>query len=57
MTCEVMEAYEGEHLSHIRLYEFVHITKKGRMSVIEVSFSQGPQLVAWIKGVVKHHSS
>jgi hypothetical protein len=42
MTCKVMEAYEGEHLSHILVYEFEHITKKGGMYVIKVSFSHGP---------------
>ena len=42
MTCKVMEAYEGEHLSHILVYEFEHIMKKGGMCVIKVSFSQGP---------------
>jgi hypothetical protein len=40
MTCKVMEAYEGEHLSHILVYDFGHITKKGGMCVIKVSFSQ-----------------
>ena len=47
MTCKVMEAYEGEHLSHILVYEFEHITKKGGMCVIKVSFSQGP---GWFHG-------
>jgi hypothetical protein len=47
MTCNVMEAYEGEHLSHILVYEFEHITKKGGMCVIKVSFSQGP---GWYHG-------
>jgi len=40
MTFKVMEAYEGEHLSNILVYEFEHITKKGGMCVIKVSFSQ-----------------
>jgi hypothetical protein len=47
MTCKVMEAYEGEHLSHILVYEFEHITKKGGMCVIKVTFSQGP---GWFHG-------
>jgi hypothetical protein len=47
MTCKVMEAYEGEHLSHIPVYKFEHITKKGRICVIKVSFSQGP---GWFHG-------
>ena len=47
MTCKVMEAYEGEHLSHILVYEFEHITKKGGMCVIKVSFSQG---LGWFHG-------
>jgi hypothetical protein len=47
MTCKVMEAYEGEHLSHILVYKFEDITKKGGMCVIEVSFSQGP---GWFHG-------
>jgi len=42
MTCKGFEAYEGERLSHILVYECEHITKKGGMYVIEVSFSQGP---------------
>ena len=42
MTCNVMEAYEGEHLSHIVVYEFGHITMKGGICMIEISFSQGP---------------
>jgi len=29
MTFQVMEAYKGEHLSHIPGYEFEHITKEG----------------------------
>jgi hypothetical protein len=47
MTCKVMEMYEGEHLSHIVVYEFEHITKKGGMCVIMVSFSQG---LGWFQG-------
>ena len=47
MTCKVMEAYEGEHLSHILVYEFEHITKKGGMCVIKVSLCQGPD---WFHG-------
>jgi hypothetical protein len=41
MTYKVMEAYEGEHQSHMLVYEFEHITKKGRMCVIKVALSQG----------------
>jgi hypothetical protein len=48
MTCKVMEVYEGEHLFHILVYEFEHITKKGGMCVIKVSFSQGP---GWFHGL------
>jgi len=47
MTCKVIDVYEGEHLSNILVYEFEHITKKGGMCVIEVSFSQGP---GWFHG-------
>jgi hypothetical protein len=47
MTCKVMEAYEGEHLFHVLVYEFEHITKKSGMCVIKVSFSQGP---GWFHG-------
>jgi len=47
MTCKVMEAYEGEYLSHILVYEFEHITKKGGMCVSKVSVSQGP---GWFHG-------
>jgi hypothetical protein len=42
MTCKVMDAYQGEHLSHILVYAFEHITKKDRMCVIQDFFSQGP---------------
>jgi len=41
-----MEAYEGEHLSNILVYEFEHITKKGGMCVIKDSFSQ----LGWFHG-------
>jgi len=47
-TIKVMGAHEGEHLSNILVYEFEHITKKGRMCVIKVSFSQGP---GWFHGL------
>jgi hypothetical protein len=47
MTCKVMEAYDGEHLSHLLVYEFELISKKGRMCVIKVSFSQNP---GWFLG-------
>ena len=47
MICKVMEAYKGERISNMLVYEFEHITKKGRMCVIKVSFSQGP---GWIHG-------
>jgi len=47
MSCKVINAYEVEHLSNILLYEFEHITKKGRMCVIKVSFSQGS---GWFHG-------
>jgi hypothetical protein len=40
-------SYDGEHLSHTLVYEFEHITMKGRMFVIKVSFSQGP---GWFHG-------
>jgi len=46
MTRKVMEAYEGEHLSITLVYEFEHISKKGRMCVIKVSFSQ----LGWFHG-------
>jgi hypothetical protein len=39
MTGKVIEAYEGEHVSNILVHEFRHITKKGGMCVIKVSFS------------------
>jgi len=38
MICKVMEAYEGEHLSNTLVYEFEHITMKGGICVIKVSF-------------------
>jgi len=41
MTCKVMEAYEGEHLSHILVSKFEHKTNQDGMSLIKVSFSQG----------------
>jgi len=44
---KVMGAHESEHLSNILVYESVHITKKGGMLVIKVSFSQGP---GWFHG-------
>jgi len=47
MTCEVIDAYEGEHIAIILVYEFEHIRKKGGMCVIEVSFSQG---AGWFHG-------
>jgi hypothetical protein len=47
MTCKVMEAYEGEHLSHILVYEFEHKAKQGQMCVIKVSFSEGS---GWFHG-------
>jgi len=34
------EPNKGEHLSKFLVYEFKHITKKGRMWVIMMSFSQ-----------------
>ena len=40
MTCKVIDAYKGEHLFNILLYGFEHMTKKGGMCVIKVSFSQ-----------------
>jgi len=39
MTCKVREAYEGEHLSNTLAHEFEHLTKKGGMFVIMISFS------------------
>jgi len=47
MTCKVTDAYEGEYLSNFSIYDFQYITKKGRMCVIMVSFSQGP---GWFQG-------
>jgi len=46
-TVKVMGAYEGEHLPNILVYEFKHITKKGGMCVIMVSFSLG---LVWFHG-------
>ena len=40
MIVKVMEADELEPLSNILVYELEHITKKGGMSVIKVTFSQ-----------------
>jgi len=40
MTIEVIEGVHGEIHSNILVYEFEHITKKGVMCVIKVSFSQ-----------------
>jgi hypothetical protein len=57
MICIVIDAYEGEHRSNILVYEFEQITKKDGMCVNKVSFSHGPGLVSWIKGVVKQHRS
>jgi len=28
MTCKLIDAYNGDHLSNIPVYEFEHITKK-----------------------------
>jgi len=47
MTCKVIDVYEGEHLSNMLVYEFEHITKKGRMCVIKVFVSHGP---GWFHG-------
>ena len=47
MTCKVMKAYEGKHVTNILVYEFEHITKHGGMCVIKVSFSQVP---GWFHG-------
>jgi hypothetical protein len=38
MTCKVIDMYEGEHLSNILVYEYNHLTKKGGMCEIKVSF-------------------
>jgi len=46
-TVKVMGAHKGEHLSNLLVYEFDHITKKGGMCVIMVSFSQG---LGWFHG-------
>ena len=46
MTCKVMEAYKGEHLSNIIVYEFELMTKKGRMCVVKDSVSQS----GWFHG-------
>ena len=40
LTFKVREVFEGEHLSDILVHEFEHITKKGGMCGIKVSFSQ-----------------
>jgi hypothetical protein len=48
MTHTVMKVYEGEHLSKILVYESKHITKKGTISVIKVSFFQSP---GWFHGL------
>ena len=42
-TVKVMEQHEDEYLSNILVLEFEHITKKGGMCVIKVSFSE-----AWV---------
>jgi len=47
MTCKDINAYEGERLSIILVYEFEHITKTGGMCVLKVSFSQGQ---GWFHG-------
>jgi len=47
MTCKVIDAYKGEHLSNIIVYKFEHIMKKGGMCVIKASFSQCP---GWFHG-------
>ena len=41
MTCKVIDAYKGEHIPNIQVYEFEHITEKGGMCVIKVDFFQG----------------
>jgi len=41
MTCEVIDADEGQHLSIILVYDFEHITKKGGICVSKVSVSEG----------------
>jgi len=46
MTFEVMEVYEGKHLSDFLVYKFDHIIKKHRMCMIKVSFS----LPGWFHG-------
>ena len=40
MTFRLMDAYKGEHISHILVHEFRHRTKKGGMSVIRMSCFQ-----------------
>ena len=40
MTCTVMEPHEGEHLSKILVYQLEHITQKGRLGVLKMSFPQ-----------------
>jgi len=40
MTCKVMEAYKGGHLSNMLVDGFEYITKKGGMCVSKVSFPQ-----------------
>jgi len=47
LTCKVTEAYEVEHISHILVYEFEYLTKKGELLVIKVAFSQAP---GWFHG-------
>jgi len=42
MISNVIDTYEGEHLSNILVYEFEHRKKKGGMCMVKVSCSQGP---------------
>jgi len=45
-TCNVVEAYEGDHLSNTMVYKFFHTTNTGGMYMIKNSFSQ----LGWFHG-------
>jgi hypothetical protein len=40
MICDAIEGYKGDHLFHILVDGFDHITNKDGMCEIKVSFSQ-----------------
>jgi len=48
-----MEAYNGEHLSNILVFEFEHYNKD-MWDVCETGSVFSAMLVSWIKGGVKH---